>query len=547
MDNAAIRENFASSIYAVGVNSVKESVLDSLPEDLAQKHRLGDLHIHDLESFGRVYNCCTPDLYKYLSFQQFSSREEKGIIYETFEKVKLMIANLANCQAGGIGFGNFDSDIGRMLEHFSITRTNDNLSTLKETIEMFLYWINNSCTRFCREAYYVTLNIGLATEFWGRQVALILIDGFQNLPKSNTRPNIVFKVSAEVNSRPECMNYDIYRNALKCTMRRMIPTYLLMDSVMNASCARDKLNIMGCRTRVYDNINGDSQTVGRGNIAYVSVNLPRIALRSSSIDDFYEKLADMMNSCVEILKKRRERLSETAGKYLEYVISHQIWNEVSSVEDMLLQGSYSIGFIGLSETVEVLTGSKLHADHNSYEAAKSIISFMSNFVSSIRQRDHMNYSLLATPGEMLSGRFCIIDRERYPHHIQEKGFYTNSFHVEVDSGISLFDKMRLEGYFHSLCNGGSITYIEFSSSISDNDEALSDAITFAEQSGISYLGFNFPLDICNICGQEGTFDVCPECDSDNILRIRRVSGYLENAAYFTEGKKAEIKRRRANI
>ena len=547
MDNAAIRENFASSIYMAGSDTMKENILSSLPEDLARGHREGDLHIHDLESFGRVYNCSTPDFYGYLDNQAYVCHSEYGIIFEVFEKIKLLITGLANCQAGGIGLGNFDIDMGRFLAGMEISPSNDSVYALREAMMMFLNWINHTRTRFCRETYYLTLNVGLATDFWGRKVTTVLIDCFMHSPKTFTKPNIVFKVSDRINRKPGCVNYDLYRQALACTARRMIPTYLLLDSAPNQDCNPYNLNIMGCRTRVYDNVNGKKGTIGRGNVAYVSINLPRIALLSSDITDFYIRLGKIMDTCIRILEIRRERLRETSGKYMEYVFANYIWRNCTTVDDIIMSGTYSIGFIGLSETVEVLTGAKFFADDSGYRLAQDIVKFMNRYVLQKRKKENMNYSLLATPGEMLSGRFCRLDQKVCPHPIQEKGFYTNSFHVEVDSMVSLFDKIRLEGFFHTLCTGGSITYVEFTSAILENAEALADAVQYAEESGVSYLGFNFPLDICNHCGQDGTFDTCPYCGSSDILRLRRVSGYLENMEYFTEGKKAEAKKRKANI
>ena len=158
----------------------------------------------------------------------------------------------------------------------------------------------------------------------------------------------------------------------------------------------------------------------------------------------------------------------------------------------------------------------------------------------------LNFSLLATPGEMISGRFCNIDKEIYNHKIHEKNFYTNSFHVDVDSRIPLLEKIQYEAPFHLLCNGGCITYVELYSAPFNNILALLDVIEYAEKVGISYLGFNYPLDICNVCGETGTFDECKCCGSRDIKRIRRVSGYLEDFNYFTIGKKAEVIKRKAN-
>ena len=186
----------------------------------------------------------------------------------------------------------------------------------------------------------------------------------------------------------------------------------------------------------------------------------------------------------------------------------------------------------------------MHQSDSGRKLALEIVSFMNAFVQ--EQRKQRNFSLLATPGEMLSGRFCELDQERFHAQIQQKGFYTNSFHVEVDSQLSLFEKLAFEGPFHALCTGGSISYVEFSSALLENVQAVEDALAYAERQGVSYIGINFPLDICNGCGQNGTFDQCPHCGSKDIRQIRRVSGYLEEAMFFTSGKKAEIKRRRPN-
>ncbi|MDD4849001.1 MAG: anaerobic ribonucleoside-triphosphate reductase, partial [Bacteroidales bacterium] len=152
----------------------------------------------------------------------------------------------------------------------------------------------------------------------------------------------------------------------------------------------------------------------------------------------------------------------------------------------------------------------------------------------------------ATSGEYISGRFPSIDKTIYTHKVLDKDFYTNSFHVDVDSGLSAFDKIKTEGYFHSLCNGGCISYVELQSAPIGNSEAILELIDYAEKCGVHYLGINFPLDICNNCGAQGVFDKCSECGSEKITRIRRVSGYLEILDYFTAGKKAEVKSRRKN-
>ena len=176
------------------------------------------------------------------------------------------------------------------------------------------------------------------------------------------------------------------------------------------------------------------------------------------------------------------------------------------------------------------------------------VKHMRDYCDFLRNQYGLNFSLLATSGELISGRFVKIDREKYHDGfaVFKKGFYTNSFHVEVDSGMSAFDKIEIEGLFHEYCNGGSITYVELREAPIGNDEGLREYIEHAVKSGVHYLGFNFPKDVCEKCQATGVFDRCPECGSVTVKHIRRVSGYLEILDGFTEGKKNEEKKRRTN-
>ena len=216
------------------------------------------------------------------------------------------------------------------------------------------------------------------------------------------------------------------------------------------------------------------------------------------------------------------------------------------MKDIFKHGTLSIGYIGLSETMEILTHQKYHESDFSYQKALSFVQIMRNYIDYLRNSYSLNFSLLATSGEYICGRFPALDSIIYPHAINQKEFYTNSFHVNVDSGLNLLDKIKLEGPFHSLSNGGSITYVELASAPLNNIEGIMEIIEFAINNGVSYFGFNFPLDICNDCENSGIFDICNNCGSSNILKIRRVSGYLEIFDYFTNGKKAEVPKRKEN-
>ena len=181
-------------------------------------------------------------------------------------------------------------------------------------------------------------------------------------------------------------------------------------------------------------------------------------------------------------------------------------------------------------------------------AAIGFVKHMREYCDFLRNHYKLNFSLLATSGELISGRFIEIDAQEFDiaADIFEKGFYTNSFHVNVDSNLPAFKKIQLEGIFHEICNGGCITYAELGEAPLANDEGLREYIECAIESGVHYLGFNFPKDVCDECGASGVFDACPVCGSKQITRIRRVSGYLEILDGFTTGKKNEEKHRRAN-
>jgi ribonucleoside-triphosphate reductase len=545
-DDAAIRSNFTSEVYQAGVKLIKELILQSLHTETRNLHENGSLHIHDLEAYGKVPNCASPDLVNFITSKSIKSATNTGKIAFAFNAQKDLIMNLAMYQSGGIGFVNMDTDMTVIFDVLDVVYNDENCTFFSECVLEFIHWINTTRTRYCREPYYLTFNVGLSTSPWGRETTKNLLSTFMDSPIAFTRPNIVFKVSKIANSVPDAPNYDLYQLALACTAKRMIPTYLLLDSPVNKNCSPTDIGIMGCRTRVYQNINGKETTIGRGNIAYVSINLPRIALSVSSVNAFFQRLDALMISSAQILKNRAEATVHNDTEYLSFIKDNHIWANVENTDDMLQQGTLSIGFIGLSETAEVLTGKKFYIDNDAFSLALTIVRRMREFVDTLRATEHRNYSLLATPGEMISGRFCKKDSEYYPNPIQEKGFYTNSFHVDVDSGLSLFDKIDREGPFHALCNGGSISYVEFSSAPLSNIEALSDAIQYAERKGISYFGFNYPLDICNNCNASGTFDTCLQCGSTDIKHLRRVSGYLEDVNYFTIGKAAEAKRRTPN-
>lgn len=373
------------------------------------------------------------------------------------------------------------------------------------------------------------------------------------------KPNIVFKVAKGVNRFDTDKNYDIFQKALLCTAKKMIPTYLLCDCPQDKDIEPEKLSVMGCRTRVVGDMYGEQTVIGRGNIANISINLPRLALEINrdfqsdtaevKIEKLKSKWKTVADSVTEILLDRYNKVCSRDSSDFPVNYKRQMWCvPFQDIREVFKHGTLSIGFIGLSETIEIITGHRFYEDDCSYELALNFVKFMREYCDKQCKDKGLNFSLLATSGELISGRFLEIDKTLFPekNDIFEKGFYTNSFHVNVDSGISAREKLRKEGPFHVLSNGGSISYIELNEAPIGNDEGLRELVEEGIAAGVRYLGINFPLDCCNNCNAHGVFDVCPMCGSNDVTHIRRVSGYLEILDGFTNGKKNEAKTRTSN-
>lgn len=560
-DNAAQRKSYVGCVYEAGTEAMRARVLAHLPERLATLHREGRIHIHDLEAYGQTYNCLQLDVLRGFPWERFHAYSHSRKIGEIFCYFKNVIAALGNEQSGGIGFPNFDDELQHLFEKLEIPCDGMHLSRLTEELVSFMDWLNYARERCGQVTYYVSLNIGLSTGVVGRHCTRQLLCHMRDSGADVIKPNLVFKVKSGVSFCSDDPNYDLYCLAVESTCRKMIPTYLLFDSSVNREYDPRAVAIMGCRTKVVADLYGAPRSIGRGNLAYVTINLPGLALEVSSANGrasveakakaFEAAWEETAAACKDVLQDRYARLLRLEAADFPANLAFGLWMcdfvSDAKVEEVFRHGTLSIGFIGLAEAVEVLTGQKLHASSEAYAVALELVKFMRRTVDRYRDESKLNFTLLATSGEFISGKFPGLDRRRFEHPVLEKGFYTNSFHVEVDSGLHPFEKLRLEGPFHALANGGCISYVELASAPIGNDEAVKDTIRSAAESGINYMGLNFPLDTCRDCSTEGTFEACPRCGSADVLRIRRVSGYLEDLDYFTPGKAAEVTRRRPNV
>lgn len=558
-DNAANRYSYIGEIYSLGESLKKKQVLDAMPVEWRRLHEDGYIHIHDLDAYGMTYNCLAFNILEDFPYEKFKGLPDEKKIAGVFGYITNLLTDMGNEQSGGMAFANFDNELATIFATISLQFTDINRALIRAAMRELILWSNDTHTRMGQTSYYVTFNIGLADTEESRFMAFTLIDEFEKCGETIFKPNIVFKVKRGINRFAGDKNYDLFVKSLRCTAKKMIPTYLLCDCEEDKSVPPEELSVMGCRTRIVDDLFGKTTSIGRGNIDNISINLPRIALEAANeVQDlstdakfrlFVQKWDRVAATVKDILLDRYKKVCARTKADFPINSSHRLWCEkFDDIGQVFRHGTLSIGFIGLSEAMEVLTGKRFYLDSQTCVYALGFVKHMREYCDFLRVQYNLNFSLLATSGELISGRFIEKDSRIYgdEYKIFEKGFYTNSFHVNVDSNLTAFKKIEVEGLFHTYCNGGSITYVELGEAPLSNDEGLREYVECATESGVRYLGFNFPKDVCDDCGASGVFDGCPVCGSRRITRIRRVSGYLEILDGFTSGKKNEEKARRAN-
>ncbi len=406
---------------------------------------------------------------------------------------------------------------------------------------------------------FSSLNLGTDTTGEGRAVSRAVLEAFRRgLGHGETPifPNLVFRVKDGVNFNREDPNYDLYRLALQVASRRMNPTFSFMDSSFNRAYG-DEVSYMGCRTRVIANRHGAEVSAGRGNIAPVTLNLPRLALEAKGQEDlFFVQLDRLMRIASRQLLHRFEVLSRLRVRDLPFLMGQKLYLDSDqlgpedTIHEVIRHGTLAIGFIGLAEALHMLIGRHHGEDREAHDLGIRIIEHMRRRTDSYAEEYDLNFVLVATPAEGLAGRFVGMDRERYGTipGVTDKTYYSNSFHLPVYYAISSFDKIRAEGPFHQLCNAGHISYTELEAPPLNNLDALDRIIRSMAAADFGYGGINYPLDECRVCSQSGVFnDTCPHCGSSEIRRIRRITGYLSTDERFNPAKLSELKDRRVHF
>ena len=433
-------------------------------------------------------------------------------------------------------------------------------------MEALIHNLNTMHSRAGAQVPFSSLNYGTDTSAEGRMVMRNLLLATQaGLGNGETPiyPIQIFKVKAGVSANPGDPNYDLFRLAMKTSAKRLFPNFSFLDAPFNLQYYKPgrpetEVAYMGCRTRVIGNVyDPDRQIVtGRGNLSFTSINLPRIAIKANhNIEWFFEELERKMELCCKQLLDRFKIQSAKKVRNFRFLMGQGVWIDSDklslddTVGEVLKHGTLSVGFIGLAETLVALTG---HHHGESAEAQRlgiDIISFMRDFMDRKSQEYKLNFTLLATPAEGLSGRFVRIDRKKYGviPGVTDREYYTNSFHIPVYFPISAYEKIHLEAPYHRLTNAGHITYVELDGAAANNIEAFERVIRTMYDEGIGYGSVNHPVDRDPVCGYNGIIgDECPGCGrhegdgNPNFERIRRITGYLVGTLEsFNDAKRAE--------
>ena len=439
-----------------------------------------------------------------------------------------------------------------------------------QAMEAFVHNLNTMHSRAGAQIPFSSINYGMDTTPEGRMVIKnVLLATEAGLGNGETPifPIHIFKVKEGVNYNPGEPNYDLFKLACRVSAKRLFPNFSFIDAPYNLQYYKPghpetEVAYMGCRTRVVANSYDPTREIvnGRGNLSFTSVNLPRIAILSNhNIDFFFEQLDRKIDLVIDQLLDRFELQAQKKARNYPFLMQQGIWLDSDNlkpddeVREVLKHGTLTMGFIGLAETLKALTGYHHGESKEAQNLGLEIVGYMRQRMDQATKKHGMNFSLIATPAEGLSGRFVRMDAEKFGKipGVTDREYYTNSFHIPVYYDISAWDKIKLEAPYHALTNGGHISYVELDGDPTENLDAFEQVVRCMKESGIGYGSINHPVDRDPVCGYTGIIgDTCPLCGRsehdghENFERIRRITGYLVGTVdRFNNAKKVEVRDR----
>lgn len=546
-----------------GANTAKEYYLETMIDpEIAELHRKGWIHIHDLDFYGWTTTCTQIELRK-LFKGGFNTghghlREPKSIgSYAALAAIA--IQSNQNDQHGGQSIVDFDYAMGDgvrltyqryLREAFEIQASLVNSAELDyktdihwredyarkkterdtyQAMEGLVHNLNTMHSRAGAQVPFSSINYGMDTSWEGRmamQQLLLATEAGLGNGETPIFPIQIFRVKEGVNYNPEDPNYDLFKLAIRVSAKRLFPNFSFIDAPFNLKYWKPghpetEVGYMGCRTRVMGNVCGPEIAPGRGNLSFTSINLPRLAIEANhDTNVFFIHLQEILRHVVNQLLARYVTQAERTVRNFPFLMGEGVWLDSDklgpddSVVEVLRHGTLSIGFIGLAETLKALTG---HHHGESEEAQKlglEIVQFIRDFCDHCSEELGLNFTCLATPAESLSGRFVRIDKKLYGEieGVTDRDYYTNSFHIPVYFPISAARKIELEAPYHALTNAGHISYVEMDGDATKQLEAFEKIIRHMKECGIGYGSINHPVDRDPVCGYNGIIgDVCPKC------------------------------------
>ena len=441
-----------------------------------------------------------------------------------------------------------------------------------QAMESFIHNLNTMHSRAGAQVPFSSINFGTDTSFEGRMVIEnFLLATEEGLGKGETPifPVSIFKVKEGVNYNKTDPNYDLFELACKVSAKRLFPNFSFIDAPFNKQYYKEgnintEIAYMGCRTRVIGNVADPEREIvtGRGNLSFTSINLVRLGIKygivngakKADMEGFYKELSETMDKVRDQLLDRFDIQCKKHVYNFPFLLGQGIWIDSKNLKNkdnlrkVLKHGTLTEGFIGLAECLKALTGKHHGESKQSQELGLEIVKFMRNKCDEYTKEYKLNFSLIATPAEGLSGRFTAIDKSIYGiiPGVTDREYYTNSFHVPVYYQTTISNKIKTEAPYHALTNGGHISYIELDGDLCENVDAFIKVIRMMKEAGIGYGAVNHPVDRDPVCGFTGVIgDVCPGCgrretDGVKFERIRRITGYLVGTVdRFNNGKKAE--------
>ncbi len=404
-------------------------------------------------------------------------------------------------------------------------------SATYQAMEALVHNLNTMHSRAGAQVPFTSLNYGTDMTAEGRLVTeclLLATEAGLGNGETSIFPIHIFNVKEGINYNPGEPNYDLFQLAIRVSAKRLFPNFSFVDAPYNAQYYQEgkpetEVAYMGCRTRVVANNYDPSReiTYGRGNLSFTSINLPRIAIRShGDVDWFFEDLDRKIDMVIaQLLARFKLQCQKTVRNY-PFLMGQGIWMDSEnldpddSVGEVLKHGTLTCGFIGLAECLKALTGKHHGECDEAQNLGLDIVRHMRERMDQASKQTGLNFSLIATPAEGLSGRFVRIDKKKFGviEGVTDREYYTNSFHVPVYHPISAFEKIRREAPYHALTNGGHISYIELDGDPTQNLEAFEQVVRFMKESGIGYGSINHPVDRDPICGYTGIIgETCPRC------------------------------------